>query len=32
MAEYINREELKRRFQKRLDWLEKDVHDEYMEV
>ena len=29
MAEYINRELLKKRFLKRLDWLKKDIHDEY---
>lgn len=29
MKEYIERATLKERFQKRLIWLEKDVHDEY---
>ena len=29
MAEYIEREALKKRFAKRLDWLKKDIHDEY---
>lgn len=29
MKEYIERTTLKDRFQKRLIWLEKDVHDEY---
>lgn len=29
MDEYINRELLKKRFKKRLDWLKKDIHDEY---
>lgn len=29
MAEYIKREALKERFRKRLEWLKKDVHDEY---
>lgn len=29
MAEYIEREALKKRFEKRLNWLEKDIHDEY---
>ena len=29
MKEYIEREALKERFQKRLIWLKKDIHDEY---
>lgn len=29
MDEYIEREDLKERFRKRLEWLKKDVHDEY---
>lgn len=29
MAEYIDRELLKERFKKRLNWLKKDIHDEY---
>lgn len=29
MAEYIERKLLKKRFLKRLDWLKKDIHDEY---
>lgn len=29
MTEYIKREVLKKRFAKRLDWLERDIHDEY---
>ena len=29
MAEYIEREALKERFRKRINWLEKDVHDQY---
>lgn len=29
MSEYINRELLKERFRKRLNWLKKDIHDEY---
>lgn len=29
MKEYIERAALKERFQKRLIWLKKDVHDEY---
>lgn len=29
MAEYIDRKLLKKRFLKRLDWLKKDIHDEY---
>ena len=29
MAEYIDRELLKERFRKRLNWLKKDIHDEY---
>lgn len=29
MNDYIDRVALKKRFQKRLIWLEKDVHDEY---
>ena len=29
MVEYINRELLKERFRKRLDWLKKDIHNEY---
>lgn len=29
MAEYIELEALKKRFAKRLDWLKKDIHDEY---
>ena len=29
MIEYIERAALKERFQKRLIWLKKDVHDEY---
>lgn len=29
MAEYIKRDALKKRFEKRLNWLEKDIHDEY---
>ena len=29
MVEYINRESLKERFRKRLNWLKKDIHDEY---
>ena len=29
MAEYIEREALKKRFSKRLSWLKKDIHDEY---
>lgn len=29
MAEYIDCELLKERFRKRLDWLKKDIHDEY---
>lgn len=28
-AEYIGREALKERFTKRLDWLRRDIHDEY---
>ena len=29
MDEYVSRELLKKRFKKRLDWLKKDIHDEY---
>lgn len=29
MAEYIDRATIKERFEKRKQWLEKDVHDEY---
>lgn len=29
MAEYIDRESLKQRFRLRMDWLKKDIHDEY---
>lgn len=29
MEKYINRKLLKKRFKKRLDWLKKDIHDEY---
>lgn len=29
MAEYIKRDALKKRFAKRLDWLKRDIHDEY---
>lgn len=29
MIEYIERETLKKRFEKRLNWLKKDIHDEY---
>ena len=29
MAEYIEREALKERFRKRIEWLKKDVHDQY---
>lgn len=29
MDEYIDRKLLKKRFLKRLDWLKKDIHDEY---
>ena len=29
MAEYIDRELLKERFRKRLNWLKKDIHNEY---
>lgn len=29
MKEYIERKALKERFQKRLIWLKKDIHDEY---
>ena len=29
MAEYIEREALKKRFEKRLNWLKKDIYDEY---
>lgn len=29
MAEYIEREAVKERFAKRLDWIKKDIHDEY---
>lgn len=29
MAEYIDRKLLKKCFKKRLDWLKKDIHDEY---
>lgn len=29
MAEYIDHKLLKKRFLKRLDWLKKDIHDEY---
>lgn len=29
MAEYIEREALRERFEKRLDWLRRDIHDEY---
>lgn len=29
MDEYIDCELLKKRFRKRLDWLKKDIHDEY---
>ena len=32
MSEYINRESLKERFRKRLNWLKKDIHDEYSSV
>ena len=29
MTKYIELEALKNRFKKRLDWLKKDIHDEY---
>ena len=29
MDEYVSRELLKKRFKKRLEWLKKDIHDEY---
>lgn len=29
MPDYIDREELRKRFAKRLNWLRKDIHDEY---
>lgn len=29
MAEYIERDALKQRFRLRLNWLKKDIHDEY---
>ena len=29
MDEYIKRDTLKKRFAKRLDWLKRDIHDEY---
>ena len=29
MAEYIELAEVKKRFAKRLDWLKRDIHDEY---
>ena len=32
MAEYIDRELLKERFKNRLNWLKKDIHDEYSSV
>ena len=29
MDEYVSRELVKERFKKRLNWLKKDIHDEY---
>lgn len=32
MDEYVSRELLKKRFKKRLEWLKKDIHDEYSDA